>query len=294
MKKDFQKLITTFQESIFTWDYFTDFKKAKENITKIDRELNLLNSLIGKDDIEKEFIDLVKEYPKVRAVLPILIAVRKAKLKETPIISNITTLIPENKVDVFYGEYSDKNEKELRIFFNESGLKDIFKNKNIKNIVDYVFGVEVGMDTNGRKNRTGDLMENIVKKFLEDFCNKNNDFSFIKQATKDKIKLNFDYDIIIDKNSRRFDFALFNKINKKIFLIEVNFYSGGGSKLKATAGEYQKLEDFLIYQKIDLIWITDGKGWISSKKSLEETYESNKYILNLNMLKDGVLNDIVK
>lgn len=294
MKKDFQKLISTFQESIFTWNYFTDFKKAKENIVKIERELNLLNSLIGKADIEKEFIDLVKEYPKVRAVLPILIAVRKAKLKEMPIISNIATLIPENKEGIFYGEYSSKSEKELKIFFKESGLKDIFQNKNVKNIVDYVFGVEVGMDTNGRKNRTGDLMENIVKKFLEDFCIKNKDFVFIEQATKEKIKNNFDYDIKIDKNSRRFDFALYDNKNKKIFLIEVNFYSGGGSKLKATAGEYQKLEDFLTNQKIDLIWITDGRGWISSKKSLEETYNSNKFVLNLQMLRDGVLNDIVK
>jgi type II restriction enzyme len=294
MKKDFQKLISTFQESIFTWDYFTNFKKAEENVLKIERELNLLNSLIGKKNIEKEFIDLVREYPKARAVLPILIAVRKAKLKGMPIISNIATLIPENKEDVFYGEFNNKKEKELRIFFNQSGLKEIFQNKNVKNIVDYVFGIEVGMDTNGRKNRTGDLMENIVKKFLENFCNRNKHFIFIEQATKEKIKLNFGYDIKIDKNSRRFDFALFNNKNKKIFLIEVNFYSGGGSKLKATAGEYQKLEDFLINQKIDLIWITDGRGWISSKKSLEETYNSNKYVFNLKMLKDGILDDIVK
>lgn len=294
MQKDFQKLISTFRESIFTWDYFTDFKKAKENISKIERELNLLNSLIGKADIEKEFIDLVKEYPKVRAVLPILIAVRKAKLKEMPVISNIITLIPENKEGIFYNDFSDKNENELKIFFSESGLKDIFQNKNVKNIVDYVFGVEVGMDTNGRKNRTGDLMENIVAKFLEDFCTKNNEFVFIEQATKEKIKTNFDYDIKIDKNSRRFDFALYNKKNRKLFLLEVNFYSGGGSKLKATAGEYQKLEDFLVNQNIDLIWITDGRGWISSKKSLEETYNSNKFVLNLKMLRDGVLNDIVK
>lgn len=294
IKKDFQKLISTFQESIFTWDYFTNFKKAKENITKIERELNLLNSLIGKTDIEKEFINLVKEYPKVRAVLPILIAVRKAKLKEMPVISNIVTLIPENKEGIFYNEYSDKSEKELRIFFNESGLKDIFQNQNVKNIVDYVFGVEVGMDTNGRKNRTGDLMENIVKKFLDDFCTNNKEFLFIEQATKERIKNNFDYEIKIDKNSRRFDFALYNNKNKKLFLLEVNFYSGGGSKLKATAGEYQKLEDFLTKQKIDLIWITDGRGWISSKKSLEETYDSNKFVLNLKMLRDGALNDIVK
>lgn len=294
MKKDFQKLISTFQESIFTWDYFTDFNKAKKNVDKIERELNLLNSLIGKENIEEEFIDLVGEYPKVRAVLPILIAIRKAKLAEMPIISNIKTLVPENKEEIFYGELNDKNKKELKIFFRDSGLKDVFQSKNIKNVVDYVFGVEVGMDTNGRKNRTGVLMENIVKKFLEEFCVKNDDFVFIEQATKDKIKESFNYDMKIDKNSRRFDFALFNKKSEKLFLIEVNFYGGGGSKLKATAGEYEKLEDFLIKQKINLIWVTDGHGWLSSKKPLEETFSHNRYVVNLEMLKGGILNDIVK
>lgn len=294
MKKDFQKLISTFQESIFTWDYFTDFNKVKKNVEKIERELNLLNSLIGKENIEEEFIDLISEYPKVRAVLPILVAIRKAKLAEMPVISNIKTLIPENKEELFYGELNEKNKKELKIFFKDSGLKDVFQNKNIKSVVDYVFGVEVGMDTNGRKNRTGDLMENIVKKFLGEFCAKNKDFAFIDQATKDKIKDNFNYEIKIDKNSRRFDFALFNKKRKKLFLFEVNFYSGGGSKLKATAGEYEKLEDFLAKQKIDLIWVTDGHGWLSSKKPLEETFNYNKCVVNLDMLKNGVLNEIVK
>ena len=294
IKKDFQKLISTFQESIFTWDYFTDFNKAKKNVEKIERELNLLNSLIGKENIEEEFIDLIGEYPKVRAVLPILIAIRKAKLSGMPIISNIKTLVPENKEKIFHGELDEKNKKELRIFFRESGLKDVFQNKNIKNLVDYVFGVEVGMDTNGRKNRTGVLMENVVKKFLEEFCVKNNNFIFIEQATRDKIKNNFNYDIKIDKNSRRFDFALFNNKSKKLFLIEVNFYSGGGSKLKATAGEYEKLEDFLIKQKIDLVWVTDGRGWLSSKKPLEETFNHNRNVVNLEMLKGGILNDIVK
>jgi len=291
MKKDFKKLIDTLQESIFTWDYFTDFEKVKKNVEKIERELNLLNSLIGKNNLEDEFIDLVSEYPKVRKVLPILVAVRKKKLKETPIISDVDILVPENKEKVFYGKL---NEKELKIFFNKSGLKEIFQNKNIKNLVDYVFGVEVGMDTNGRKNRTGTLMENIVANFLEDFCAENDNFSFIKQATKNKIKDSFDYDIEIDKNDRKFDFALFDKNLKKLFLIEVNFYSGGGSKLKATAGEYQKLEDLLKRQGIVFIWVTDGRGWLTSINPLEETFNHNDYVVNLKMLKDKILDKIVK
>jgi len=289
--KEFTKLTSTFTNSIFTWEYFTDFEKVKNNIRKVEKELNLLNYLLGKENLENEFINLIKEYPKIRAILPLLIAIRAEKLKEIPIITNVNTLEAENRSDLFFG--NDILEEELLIFFKNSGLKDIFENKNIKNLVDYCFGIEVGMDTNARKNRTGDLMEELVFKYLENFCINYCDFDFIKQATKDRIKKAFNYDIKIDKNSRRFDFALYNKIQNRLFLIEVNYYSSGGSKLKATAGEYQKLNDFLKAQNLTFIWITDGLGWNTALRPLEETFNNNDYVINLSMLKDGILKDIV-
>jgi type II restriction enzyme len=292
--KNFKTLKNTLQDSIFTWDYFTDFEKVKKNVKRIEKELNLLNYLIGKENIEEEFLSLVEEYPKVRKILAILIAIRDDKLSCTPIITDIDTLIPENKKHIFNDELNDNIKKELLIFFNETGLKDFFANKAVKNLVDYCIGVEVGFDTNARKNRTGTLMENIVSKFLDEFCTDNKNFIFIEQATQKRIKEFFNYDIIIDKNSRRFDFALYNKENKKIYLIEVNYYSGGGSKLKATAGEYQYLNDFVKSQKIDFIWITDGKGWMTALNPLEETFNHNDYVINLDMIKNGILNDICK
>ncbi len=291
--KKFITLKSTFQDSIFTWDYFTDFEKVKKNIQKIEKELNLLNYLVGKENIEEEFLALIEEYPKVRKILPILIAIRNDKLSCMPIITDIETLIPENKKYIFNDPVTENIKNELLIFFRESGLKDIFENKHIKNLVDYCFGVEVGMDTNGRKNRTGDLMEDIVGKYLETFCQENKTFSFISQATKDKIKKAFDYDMEIDKNSRRFDFALYNQKDKKLYLIEVNYYGGGGSKLKATAGEYQYLNNFLKAQNLSFIWITDGVGWNTALRPLEETFNHNDYVLNLAMLKDGILKEIV-
>lgn len=290
---NFNTLKSTFQDSIFTWDYFTDFEKVKKNIQKIEKELNLLNYLVGKENIEEEFLALIEEYPKVRKILPILIAIRDDKLSSMPIITDIETLIPENKKYIFNDPVTKNIKNELLIFFRESGLKDIFENKHIKNLVDYCFGVEVGMDTNGRKNRTGDLMEDIVGKYLETFCQENKTFSFISQATKDKIKKAFDYDMEIDKNSRRFDFALYNQKDKKLYLIEVNYYGGGGSKLKATAGEYQYLNDFLKAQNLSFIWVTDGVGWNTALRPLEETFNHNDYVLNLAMLKDGILKEIV-
>jgi len=291
---NFNDLKNTLQDSIFTWDYFTDFEKVKLNVQKVEKELNILNYLIGKNDIEKEFIQLIEEYPNIRKALPLLIAVRKDKLKDMPIITDINALIPENKQYIFYDEINQNVKEELLIFFRNSGLKEIFKNEYIKNLVDYCFGVEVGFDTNARKNRTGTLMEDLVSKFLEDFCKTNSKFKYIEQATQKRIKESFNYDIEIDKNSRRFDFALFDISRNRLFLIEVNYYSSGGSKLKATAGEYQYLNDFLKTQDIDLIWITDGKGWLTALHPLEETFEHNDYVTNLYMLQNGILNDICK
>lgn len=287
---NFNTLKSTFQDSIFTWDYFTDFEKVKQNIRQVEKELNLLNYLIGKENIEDEFIKLVREYPKVRTALPLLIAVRADKLRDMPIISDIVSLVAENKSDIFYGDTI--NEKELLVFFQNSGIKDILQNKNVKNLVDYCFGVEVGMDTNARKNRTGTLMENLVGKYLDGFCQKHSNYEYTDQATKEKIKQKFGYEIKIDKNSRRFDFALYDKTKNKLFLIEVNYYGGGGSKLKATAGEYQYLNDFLKEQGLTLIWITDGTGWLTALRPLEETFNHNDHVLNIEMLKNGVFESI--
>jgi len=290
--KNFENLKNTLQNSIFTWDYFTDFEKVKRNVKKIEKELNLLNYLIGKENIEEEFLSLVEEYPKVRKILPILIAIRDDKLSSTPIITNMETLIPESKKYIFNDEINENIKKELLIFFKETGLREFFESKAVKNLVDYCIGVEVGFDTNARKNRTGTLMENIVGNYLQNYCSKYTNFSFIEQATQKRIKEFFNYDIEIDKNSRRFDFALYNKSINKLYLIEVNYYSGGGSKLKATAGEYQYLNDFLKAQNLTFIWITDGIGWFTALRPLEETFNHNDYVINLEMLKNGILEEI--
>lgn len=288
---NFDVLKSTFQDSIFTWDYFVDFQKVKSNVESVEKELNLLNYLIGKSDVETEFLNLVGEYPKVKKVLPLLLAVRIEKLKEFFIITDIASLTPQDKSSIFDSENIDR--EELLVFFRSSGLKDIFHDKNVKNLVDYCFGIEVGMDTNARKNRTGTIMERIVGEYLNAFCGKHKHFRLLKQATVKKIKADFELDICMDKSDRRFDFALFNQSEKQIFLIETNYYSSSGSKLKATAGEYMQLNDFLKRQKATLIWITDGKGWLTALNALEETFNHNDYVVNLSMLHNGILNEVL-
>ncbi len=293
-KDIFDYFINNLIDSIFMWDYFVDFEKVKNNVSKIEKELNLLNCLIGKTEIEKEFIELLEEYPKVRKVLPILVALRADKIKDLKIIDDFEELISEGKSDLFNLDIPLNSDlkKDILIFFKESGLKDIFTDKNIKNVVDYCFGVEVGMDTNARKNRTGTSMENITEILIQKFTD-NNGLEYIPQATKSKIEAKWDVKITLDKTNRIFDFAIYNKTNNKLFLVETNYYSGGGSKLKSTAGEYQYMSDFLKKQKLDLIWVTDGIGWNTAKKPLYETYLHNDYLVNIELLKKGILKDIV-
>ncbi|MBI3794117.1 MAG: hypothetical protein HY280_05250 [Nitrospinae bacterium] len=175
-------------------------------------------------------------------------------------------------------------------FADQTGLLKIFKNKKIKNVLDYVIGVEVGLDSNGRKNRGGTIMERIVEDLLKPVC-KRNGIVYMKQATAGQIKNEWGINLRVDKSSRRFDFAV--KKSNKLCLIETNYYGGGGSKLKATAGEYKSLYDYLSLDGHAFIWVTDGDGWNSTLRPLEETYGHIDYTINLNMVCKGLLEAIL-
>lgn len=283
MKKDFDHLVSTFRSSIKTWDYFVNWNKVFTNSASFEIALNKLNYLIGKDDLQGEFYRLYESNPDIAKALPVLLAVRENNLEVYDKTSK------ELESYDFSGEGGDVNK--YFEFLDKSGLIKLFQRDGIKNLVDYVIGVEVGLDSNGRKNRGGTLMEEIVGLFLEDFCKQNN-LKYIPQASPSKIKLKWNFDIVVDKSERSFDFAIYNPQSNKIKLFETNFYNSGGSKLKAVCGEFRSLYDELKRQNIEFIWITDGLGWHTAKRPLEETYNHNDYIFNLFMLEDGALNEL--
>ena len=152
-----------------------------------------------------------------------------------------------------------------------------------------MIGVEAGLDSNARKNRSGHSMEDIVEAFIVDLCNKKK-FRYLKEANSEKIEQEFGYKVPVDKSSRRYDFVIDN--GKELFIIETNFYSGGGSKLKSTAGEYRNLFDVLA-GKYKFIWITDGLGWKTTSRPLRETFNHNDFIFNLTMLENGILEFLI-
>ena len=175
------------------------------------------------------------------------------------------------------------------LFFEKSGLKKLIIDGGLTNIKDYTFGVEVGLDTNGRKNRGGTIMEDLVDDLLQKVYGLDNS-TYTTQGSPSSVKEKWGVDLPVDKSSRRPDFVVYK--NNKLYWIETNFYSGGGSKLKSTCGEYKSLYDFCNNNGVEFIWITDGEGWKTTLKPLEETFLHNDYIFNLSMVKDGVLNDL--
>jgi len=286
----FDLLISELKPSNRLWSYFVNWEKVLSNTKKIEISLNILNYLIGKDNFDEEFGYLIKKHPEVSEVIPALVVRNGKKEKELTILVDFKNkkLIYENFNFRKESPTDEDIEKYLQ-FVKKTGLKDLFVSKKIKNLVDYMIGIEAGLDSNGRKNRGGKSMEKIVEGFLEDYCTKSN-CRYLKEATAPLIKKEFGFSIPVDKSSRRYDFVIDSK--KKPIIIETNFYGGGGSKLKSTAGEYQRLNNILKNDAI-FVWITDGLGWETTKRPLREAFDNNDYIFSLYMLENEVLRYVI-
>jgi len=274
-------------KGITQWDYFVNWDKVYRGITPYEKELNLLNVLIGKADVFTELTELILEYPKVVNAIPLLLAIRFKTKKDQAFNILIDPVDYQyDNFDLSIKEPDQEEAESIATFFINSGLGKLVQDKKVKNLVDYATGVEVGLDSNGRKNRGGHQMENLVERYIQETCAKLN-LPYLKEANAKAIKEAWGIEIQVDKSSRRIDFVI-NK-NGKLIFFEVNFYNGGGSKLKSTATEYIKMNEYWNNQSIEFIWITDGAGWLTTLKPLREYFDKAEYLLNLEMLKGGVL-----
>jgi type II restriction enzyme len=288
----FKHLIKNLKESILLWNYFVNWEKVFESVRNVEIHLNILNSLIGKKDFDYEFKSLISKYPEVITTIPVLLVRDGNNSKKFKILVDYS-----NKKFV-YEDFNFENQDKLSsseiekilTFVHKTGLSRLFIENKVKNLIDYVIGVEAGLDSNGRKNRGGQAMESIVDFFISSLCKKYK-FKYLKEANSEVIEKEFGCKVPVDKSSRRYDFVIYN--GRKIFIIEVNFYAGGGSKLKATAGEYRALYDLLQKAKHPFIWITDGVGWKTAENPLRETFNHNDYLLSLDMVEKGILENII-
>lgn len=242
-------------------DFYCDFKKISQNVEKVAIKLNQFNYLIGQEDMGSAIERLWDENPKVFSVLDILIAVRKGDKKKV-VNSNGEVQLIEHYFDSAEG---------VATYIKETGLQEVFQAKQVKNLVDYVFGVEVGLDTNARKNRSGHLMENQIAAIFSE-----NNIEY-RQEVYSTIYPELS---ILGEDKKRFDFVVATP--KKTYLIEVNFYSGGGSKLNEVARSYSELAPKInTLAKFEFVWITDGHGWYSAKNKLEEAFYIIPNVYNL-------------
>lgn len=268
-EEEFRRFMSQLLTTNANLGFYTDFQKCHENVKKIAMKLHALNYLVGKVDMEEAIHDLWEENPSVFSVLDILIAVRTKDKKIAFNRADEPQLI-ENFFD---------SEEGVQEYIRDTGLYDVLSNKQITNLVDYVFGVEVGLDTNARKNRSGHIMEGMVASILSKAG-----ISFEQEVYSREFPAVYN---ALGVDSKRFDFVI--KTPAKTYLMEVNFYSGGGSKLNEVARAYTELAPKVnACQGYEFVWVTDGIGWESAKGKLEEAFYTIPSIYNLTTFKEFV------
>lgn len=279
-----------------TPSYWVNWGNVTNNIKPYEIQLNTLNYLIGKPDIESEARQLFTKQPELLTAVPILLATREL---------DIDVLAFKDDGDMYsynidFNRPNISNLDEYIKFMHDSGLLDFLKIGIKRSLVDYVYGIQAGLDSNGRKNRSGTENEKILQKNLELLIAECPNCEYDTQATAKKIKERWNVEVpevLPDgkKGGRRYDGVVFNKDLGIITVIETNFYGGGGSKLKAVAGEFSSIYETSIKKSnnVDFIWITDGPGWDTAKNPLNEAFDVIPNIINLQMVKDGFLRNIL-
>ena len=276
MKRDFEVWLKQFKISIADYAYYIDFETGYNHVESIRKELEILNSLIGSKDIIKDFSELVHKYPSVLKVVPILIAKREYEI-----------FARDGNFEITY-DFLNPNVslEQYTIFLEKTGIFNLLENRLISSLVDYVIGVEVGLNSNGRKNRGGHLMENLVEDHLISLGLKKG-LDYEKEYSVKSIENRFNIDLSLLSNQgqslKRFDFVVF--VKNHIYAIETNFYSSGGSKLNETARSYEMISRKVKeIENFTFVWITDGKGWFDAKNNLRETFEVLETLYNIDDL----------
>ena len=268
-KEQFELFMSQLRETNATLDFYCDFPKIAKNVADIEISLNTLNYLIGKDDLRTAVEALWNRDKRVFDIMDILIATRKKDNKKY--IDNDGSM---HSIHSLFDSVDG-----VMKFLEGTGLDKVLKNKEIKDLVDYVFGVETGLDTNARKNRSGDITETLVARIFD-----NANIAYNKQvSSKEFPKISQ----VLGADQKVFDFAISTK--EKIYLIEVNFYSGGGSKLNEVARSYTDVAPKVnSVPGYEFVWITDGEGWASAKNKLEEAFATIPSIYNLTTIQEFI------
>ncbi len=284
--RDFNAWLKDFRKSIADYKYYIDFPKVFANVDAVRIELNILNSLIGSRSIESDFENIITRYPETLKCIPILLAKREM---------DIVAMDQEGQ---FCYNFAKRNYPvaQYKVFMRKTGLFDLMENHLINNLVDYVTGVETGLDSNGRKNRGGHLMEDLVESYLIE-AGLVKEVTYFKEMYIHDIEQKWHVDLSAISNNgsaeKRFDFVI--KCPDMIYGIETNFYSSSGSKLNETARSYKTIT--LETRNLDFfkfVWFTDGQGWLSARNNLKETFDVLDNLYNIKDLEEGVISRLIQ
>ena len=279
--RDFNKWLASFRPSIADYKYYVDFEKVFSNVEAIRIPLNILNSLIGSKNIEDDFKSILTKYPETLKCIPILLAKREY---------DIMAMDAEGQIDFHFNEMNCATDDYVK-FMRKTGLFDLMANHIVNNLVDYVTGVETGLDSNGRKNRGGHLMEDLVESYLIKAGFKKGT-SYFKEMYIHEIESKWDIKLPSISNNgnaeKRFDFVV--KGENTLYGIETNFYTSSGSKLNETARSYKTITmETKDLEYFKFVWITDGCGWNSARNNLKETFDILEHLYNIADLEAGII-----
>ena len=157
-----------------TYDFFVDWEKVFNKIEDSLIEIQILNSLnkIKHDKIVPTFEKIIHDYPEVVPILPLILAIRD---------KDITILDLDKGTYKNFNFTSEKyNKKEIVYFSKKTGLIELFS--KIDDLYTYLVGVEVGLDSNARKNRRGHIFETIVGDYLNSQIENLKDYQLKKQV----------------------------------------------------------------------------------------------------------------
>ena len=274
-----------------TPEYHVNWEKVNGGVKKHALALNTLNYLIGLNNLYEEAIQLFTQQPNLLEAVPVLFASRDVHLDVMEV---------DEDESIFFYNLDFKNVDTTNIqkyvdFMQKSGLLDFLKHSANRSLVDYAYGVEVGLDSNGRKNRSGKVMEDLLEgqlRAVADFYG----YQTMTQATAHRMRQEWQVEVPVDKSERKFDGALFDSHKRRLFLFETNYYGGGGSKLKSVAGEFKSLYNHIIQNSegIEFVWVTDGQGWKTTAKPLSEAFAVIPNIFNINQLHHGYLREFTR
>jgi type II restriction enzyme len=271
-KEFLEYFFNTLLETNWTYEYFVDWNKVKNNVKSYVKEICLLNALtkIDREDRESELKEIFLKYPETIKVIPLLIAVRESSI---PILE-ISEKAIYKVFDFTERMISPEEAEELVDFCRNVGIINLFS--EINDLYAYLLGVEVGLDTNARKNRSGKIFEDLVELLLKRKLSGFPDLSISRNDDSFKIS-----------RKKNADFVIYYQGEPKV-LIECNFYSESGSKPIETANAYIELQRKTKGKNMHFIWITDGRAWNEMKNTINQVSKEIDFLLNYNIASEKI------